>query len=39
MKMNLVGNSWDLILEEEYKKDYFKKLVEFINNEYKEKTI
>ena len=37
--MNLVGNSWDLILEEEYKKDYFKKLVEFINNEYKEKTI
>ena len=37
--MNLVGNSWDLILEEEYKKDYFKNLVEFIDNEYKEKTI
>ena len=22
--MELVGNSWDLILEEEYNKDYFK---------------
>lgn len=35
----LVGNSWDQILDEEYKKDYFKNLVDFINKEYKEKTI
>ena len=37
--MELVGNSWDLILEEEYNKDYFKKLITLINKEYKEKTI
>ena len=35
----LVGNSWDKILDEEYKKDYFKNLVAFINKEYKVKTI
>ena len=33
------GNDWDLYLEEEYNKDYFKKLIEFIDNEYSEKTI
>ena len=37
--MELVGNSWDEILVDEYKKDYFKELVEFINREYKEKVI
>ena len=35
--ISLVGNQWDLILQEEYKKDYFKNIVEFINREYKEK--
>ena len=35
--ITLVGNKWDEILQEEYKKDYFKKIVEFINKEYKEK--
>lgn len=35
----LVGNEWDIVLEEEYKQDYFKKIVSFINNEYKNKTI
>lgn len=37
--MKLVGNSWDEILDEEYHQDYFKKVVAFINKEYKEKTI
>ena len=37
--MELVGNSWDTILEQEYKQDYFKKIVAFINKEYQEKTI
>ena len=37
--MKLVGNIWDLILEEEYKKDYFKRLILFINKVYKEKVI
>lgn len=37
--MNLVGNKWDSILEEEYRKEYFIKIVDFINREYKVKTI
>lgn len=37
--VNLVGNDWDNILQEEYDKDYFKKIVKFINKEYKEKVI
>ena len=36
--MELVGNHWDKILDEEYHKEYFKKIVAFINKEYKEKT-
>ena len=35
----LVGNKWDRVLDDEYHKDYFKELVNFINKEYKEKTI
>ena len=35
--ITLVGNNWDNILQEEYKKDYFKKIVDFINKEYTEK--
>ena len=35
----VIGNSWDNVLQEEYEKDYFYKLVNFVNNEYKEKTI
>ena len=31
----MIGNSWDLYLKEEYKKDYFKKILENINKEYK----
>ena len=37
--MELVGNSWDEILDNEYHQEYFKKVVQFINKEYKEKTI
>jgi len=37
--MELVGNTWDQILDEEYHKEYFKKIVEFINKEYKIKEI
>ena len=36
--ITLVGNKWDEILQEEYKEEYFKKIVDFINKEYKEKT-
>lgn len=35
----MIGNNWDKYLEEEYKKDYFKKLMDFVKNEYKTKTI
>ncbi len=35
----MIGNDWDLLLKDEYKKDYFKNLQEFIINEYKTKTI
>ena len=37
--IELVGNKWDSVLQEEYKKDYFRKIVDFINKEYKEKTV
>ena len=37
--MELIGNKWDDILADEYQKEYFKKIVLFINKEYKEKTI
>lgn len=37
--MELIGNKWDKILEEEYHKEYFKNIVKFINKEYKEKEI
>ena len=37
--MYLVGNKWDEILDEEYHKDYFKKIVLYINKAYKERQI
>ena len=37
--MKLIGNTWDEILTEEYEQEYFKKVAQFINKEYKEKTI
>ena len=35
----MIGNEWDNLLKEEYEKDYFKKLMEFVKKEYKEKII
>ena len=37
--MDKIGNNWDNILEEEFNKPYFKKLMEFVNNEYENYTI
>ena len=34
--MKLVGNHWDNVLDCEYHKDYFKRIVAFINKEYQE---
>ncbi len=35
----MIGNNWDIILKEEFNKDYFKDLISFVKKEYKEKTI
>lgn len=35
----MIGNKWDSILTEEYNKEYFKNLIDFIKQEYKNKTI
>ena len=35
----MIGNSWDTLLQEEYQKDYFKNLMDFVKQEYKSKTI
>ncbi len=35
----MIGNDWDDLLQEEYQKEYFKKLISFIEKEYHEKTI
>ena len=35
----MINKKWDIILEEEFKKDYFKKLGMFVKNEYKNKMI
>lgn len=35
----MIGNTWDKILTEEFKKEYFQNLMEFIKQEYKTKII
>lgn len=35
----MIGNKWDELLKEEYNKAYFKNLMDFIKDEYKNKTI
>jgi len=35
----MIGNKWDIILEDEFKKEYFENLMDFVKNEYKTKTI
>ena len=37
--MQLVGNNWDKVLEEEYNKEYFINIVKYINKAYKERSI
>ena len=37
--IKLVGNNWDVVLQEEYKKEYFKNVVNFVNEVYKEKVV
>lgn len=36
---NRIGNDWDTILADEFKKDYFRKLSEILSEEYKQKNI
>ena len=35
----MIGNKWDLILQDEFKKEYFENLMNFVKREYKTKTI
>ena len=35
----MIGNDWDTLLKDEYQKEYFKNLLDFVKNEYKHKTI
>lgn len=35
----MIGNSWDEVLKDEYQKDYFKNIINFIDKEYCEKSI
>ena len=35
----MIGNNWDTILKEEFAKEYFKELMKFVSQEYKNKTI
>lgn len=35
----MIGNDWDKILEDEFKKDYFIKLINDVRQEYKNKTV
>lgn len=37
--IRMTNNNWDTILNEEYNKQYFQEIVEFVNKTYKEKTI
>ena len=35
----MIGNKWDLALKEEFEKEYFKEILDFIEGEYSKKTI
>ena len=35
----MINKKWDIVLQDEFKKEYFKKLGIFVKNEYKNKTI
>ena len=35
----MIGNKWDEILKDEFQKPYFKELMNFVDKEYKNKTV
>lgn len=35
----MIGNDWDLALKDEFEKDYFLKIIEFVDGEYSSKTV
>ena len=35
--IQLIGNKWDEVLAEEYQKEYFKKIILYINSQIQEK--
>lgn len=35
----MIGNNWDLVLKDEFESDYFKQIMEFVDEEYSKKTI
>jgi len=35
----MIGNDWDLVLKEEYERDYFKRIMNIVMDEYKKKEI
>ena len=35
----MIGNDWDIVLKEEYEKDYFKKIKDIVRDEYSKKEI
>ena len=35
----MIGNDWDSALKDEFKKDYFLKIMEFVDGEYASKTV
>ena len=35
----MIGNDWDIVLKDEYEKDYFKKIEDVVREEYSNKTI
>ena len=35
----MINKKWDIVLKDEFNKEYFKKLGIFVKNEYKTKTI
>ena len=35
----MIGNEWDKVLKEEYQKEYFQNLLDFIKKEYQEKVV
>ena len=39
MNDNMIGNDWDIALKDEFEKDYFLKIMDFVESEYETKTV